>query len=194
MTGLDAGSLKTVKDWFRTKYGPNNAVLVLAGDVDAKAARPLVEKYFGDIARGPAVTPTAANVPTLKAKKEEVLHDRVATTRLYRMWAVPGLTDADTVPLDVAATVLGGLSSSRLDNKLVREEKIAVNVSASVQPFERVSLFEVTADVKPGVDPALVAKRLDAVIADFIAKGPTADEVQRVATREVSGRISGLES
>ena len=194
MADLDAASLETVKDWFRTKYGPNNAVLVLAGDVDAKAARPLVEKYFGDIARGPAVTPTAANVPTLKAKKEEILQDRVATTRLYRMWAVPGLTNADTVPLDVAATVLGGLSSSRLDNKLVREEKIAVNVSASVQPFERVSLFEVTADVKPGVDPLLVAKRLDAVIADFIAKGPTADEVQRVATREVSGRISGLES
>lgn len=194
MADLDAASLETVKDWFRTKYGPNNAILVLAGDVDAKAARPLVEKYFGDIARGPAVTPTAASVPTLKTKKEEALHDRVATTRLYRMWAVPGLTDADTVPLDVAATVLGGLSSSRLDNKLVREEKIAVNVSASVQPFERVSLFEVTADVKPGVDPALVARRLDAIIADFIAKGPTADEVQRVATREVSGRISGLES
>ena len=194
MADLDAASLETVKDWFRTKYGPNNAILVLAGDIDAKSARPLVEKYFGDIPRGPNVTPTAATVPTLKAKKEETLHDRVATTRLYRMWAVPGLTNADTVPLDVAATVLGGLSSSRLDNKLVREEKIAVNVSASVQPFERVSLFEVTADVKPGVDPALVARRLDAIIADFVANGPTADEVQRVATREVSGRISGLES
>jgi predicted Zn-dependent peptidase len=194
MADLDAASLETVKDWFRSKYGPNNAVLVLAGDIDAKAARPLVEKWFGDIPRGPEVTPAAASVPSLTAKKEETLHDRVATTRIYRLWTVPGLTDPDLVPLDVAASVLGGLSSSRLDNALVRKEKIAVNVSASVEPFERVSLFEVTADVKPGVDAALVAKRLDAVIANLLAEGPTADEVQRVATREVSGRISGLES
>jgi predicted Zn-dependent peptidase len=194
MADLDAASLETVKDWFRTKYGPNNAVLVLAGDIDLKTARPLVEKWFGDIPRGPEVTPAAATVPTLPARREETLHDRVATTRLYRMWAIPGLTDPDLVPLDVAASVLGGLSSSRLDNALVRGEKIAVNVSASVEPFERVSLFEVTADVKPGVDPALVSKRLDEVIAELIAKGPTADEVQRVATREVSNRIAGLES
>ena len=194
MADLDAASLEDVKDWFRAKYGPNNAVLVLAGDIDAETARPLVEKWFGDIPGGPEVTPAAASVPTLAAKKDETLHDRVATTRLYRLWAVPGLTDTDTVPLDVAATVLGGLSSSRLDNALVRKEKIAVNVTASVQPFERVGLFEVTADVKPGVNPALVGKRLDEIIAELIAEGPTADEVLRVATREVAGRISGLES
>jgi zinc protease len=194
MADLTGASLEDVKNWFRQNYGPNNAVLVLAGDVDVATARTLVEKYFGDIPRGPAVTPTAASVPTLAAAKTEVMHDRVATTRLYRMWAIPGLTDADTVPLDIAATVLGGLSSSRLDNALVRNEKIAVAVTAGVQPFERVSLFEVTADVKPGVDAALVSQRLDQIIADFIANGPTADEVQRVATREVSGRINGLES
>jgi zinc protease len=194
MADLTGASIEDVKNWFRSRYGPNNAVLVLAGDVDVPTARRLVEKYFGDIPRGPNVTIAAANVPTLPTAKTEVMHDRVATTRLYRMWAVPGLTDPDAVQLDVAASVLGGLSSSRLDNALVRNEKIAVGVSAGVQPFERVSLFEVTADVKPGVDAALVGKRLDEIIAEFIRTGPTADEVQRVATREVSGRISGLES
>jgi predicted Zn-dependent peptidase len=194
MADLTGASLEDVKNWFRQRYGPNNAVLVLAGDVDVPTARRLVEKYFGDIPRGPGVTPMAADVPTLPAPKSETMHDRVATTRLYRMWAVPGLTDEDTVPLDVAASVLGGLSSSRLDNALVRKEKIAVGVTAGIQPFERVSLFEVTADVKPGVDAALVAKRLDEIIADFVRNGPTADEVQRVATREVAGRIGGLES
>jgi zinc protease len=194
MSDLTGASLEDVKNWFRARYGPNNAVLVVAGDVTPAKARQLVDRYFGDIPRGPSVTPAAADVPTLKAAKSEVMHDRVATTRLYRMWAVPGLTGADTVPLDIAASVLGGLSSSRLDNALVRGEKIAVNVSAGVQAFERVSLFEVTADVKPGVDSAVVAARLDAVIADFVRNGPTADEVRRVATKEVAGRISGLES
>ncbi|HEX8666819.1 MAG TPA: pitrilysin family protein [Allosphingosinicella sp.] len=194
MADLSAASLEDVKNWFRQRYGPNNAVLVLAGDVDVPTARRLVQKYFGDIPRGPEVKPAEADIPTLPAPRSEVMHDRVATTRLYRWWVVPGLTGDDTVPLDIAANVLGGLSSSRLDNALVRQDKTAVNVTAGVQPFERVSLFEVTADVKPGVDPAVVAGRLDEIIGDLVRNGPTADEVQRVATREVASRINGLES
>ncbi|MDB5662557.1 MAG: putative Zn-dependent peptidase, partial [Sphingomonas bacterium] len=194
MADLDAASLDDVKDWFRSHYGPNNAVLVLAGDIDLATARRLVGKYFGDIKRGPEPRAIPAAVPTLTAPKSETLKDRVATTRIYRMWAVPGLVDAETVPLDVASTVLGGLSSSRLDNALVRDEKIAVAVTAGIQPFERVGMFEVTADVKPGADAALVARRLDAIIADLIKTGPTADEVRRVVTQEVARRIRGFES
>jgi zinc protease len=193
MADLDAATLEHVKQWFRDKYGPNNAVLVLAGDVSAAEARPLVEKYFGDIPRGPVNTPAAAAVPTLAAPKSEVMKDRVANTRIYRNWAVPGLTDPEFIPLDVGATVLGGLASSRLDNELVRKDQTAVSVSASVQPFQRVSLFEVQVNVKPGQDADAVAQRLDQIIADFIATGPTADEVQRVGMREVSNRIQGLE-
>ncbi|MDB5690700.1 MAG: hypothetical protein JWL91_2576 [Sphingomonas bacterium] len=194
MADLDAAGLDDVKQWFRDRYGPNNSVLVLAGDVDLATAKRLVTRYFGNIKRGPAVAPARAEVPTLAAPKYEVLKDAVATTRIHRLWAVPGLTDPDLVPLDMAASVLGGLSSSRLDNALVRGERVAVSVTAGVQAAERVSMFEVTADVRPGVDPKLVAQRLDAIIADLIKNGPTADEVQRVAMREVSGRIRGLES
>ncbi|MBU3077048.1 M16 family metallopeptidase [Sphingomonas quercus] len=193
MADLDAASLDTVKNWFRQRYGPNNAVLVLAGDIDVATARPLVERYFGDIPKGPDVAPAAASVPTLPARKELAMQDRVATTRLYRSWAVPGLNDADAVPLDVGATVLGGLASSRLDNILVRDEKLAVAVSADMAPLERVGLYSVVVDVRPGVDPQIVSKRLDQIIADFLAKGPTADEVQRVATRMVAARLGGLE-
>jgi zinc protease len=194
MADLDAASLADVKDWFRQKYGPNNAVLVLAGDIDLPTAQRLVTKYFGNIPRGPDVTPAAAAAPTLPAPKAETMKDHVATVRLYRNWVVPGLTDPELVPLDIFGSVLGGLASSRLDNALVKQEKVAVGVSASIQPFERVSLFEVTVDVKPGVDPAKVGARLDAIIVDLLRTGPTADEVQRVATKEVAGRIGGLES
>lgn len=193
MADLDAASLETVKDWFRSHYGPNNAVLVLAGDIDLPTAHRLAEKYFGDIPRGPQSIPAAASVPTLPAPKSEELHDQIATTRLYREWVVPGLTDPSYPALELGAQVLGGLSSSRLDNALVRGDKIAVSVTAQVQPFERISEFVVTADVKPGVDPNQVAARLDQVIADFVKNGPTADELQRAKTRLVAGRIRGLE-
>jgi predicted Zn-dependent peptidase len=194
MADLDAASLEDVKNWFRSHYGPNNAVLVLAGDIDAATAKPLVERYFGGIPRGPESVVPPADVPTLAAPKSEVMKDRVSTTRLYRMWAVPGLNDKDSVALDVTAGVLGGLSSSRLDNALVRREKLAVQVTANNETFAQTGLFTVHVDVKPGVDPALVSKRLDEIIAELIAKGPTADEVQRVATGSVSGTIAGLES
>ena len=194
MADLDAASLDDVKNWFRQHYGPNNAVLVLAGDIDVPTAKRLVEKYFGDIARGPQQGPINAPVPTPAKRVDEVMKDRVATTRIYRTWTVPGLNDADAVPLDIAATVLGGLSSSRLDNQLVRGDKSAVRVSTQLQQFAQLSFFEVQVDVAPGTDPAAEGRKLDALIADYIAKGPTADEVARAATRDVAGRTSALES
>ncbi|NNM76127.1 insulinase family protein [Sphingomonas sp. ID1715] len=194
MADLDAASLDDVRGWFRQHYGPNNAVLVLAGDIDVAEARPLVEKYFGDIPRGPQQGPIAVPVPTPAKRVDEVMKDRVATTRIYRTWTMPGLNDPDTVPLDIAATVLGGLSSSRLDNALVRGDKSAVRVSADLQQFAQLSFFEVQVDVAPGVDVAEEGRKLDRLIASFIAEGPSADEVLRAATRDVAGRTASLES
>jgi len=194
MSDLDAASLDDVKTWFRSHYGPNNAVLVLAGDVDAATAKAKVAKWFGDIPRGPETPRAAVTIPTLKAPVDQVMKDRVAQTRIYRNWVVPGLNDPDLIPLDLGMDILGGLASSRLDNALVRKDKTAVSVTAGVQQFEKMSLVEVTADVKPGVDAAKVAAELDRLIADYIRTGPTADEVQRAATRQVAGEISGLET
>ncbi len=193
MADLDAASLADVKQWFIDNYGPNNTVLVLAGDITPAEARPLVEKYFGAIDRGPVNAPAAADVPTLAAPRSIVMKDRVAATQIQRHWTVPGLLSPEMAALDVGGLVLGGLASSRLDQILVRDEKIAVGVTANYQPFHRVGQFEVTATVKPGVDPALVERRLDEIIAELIAKGPTEDEVHRATTREVAGRIRGLE-
>ena len=194
MGDLDKASLDVVKDWFRSHYGPNNAVLVLAGDVTPAEAQTLVEKYFGDIPAGPKSTPAAAAVPTLKAPVTKTFHDEVANTTIVRMWAVPGITARDTNALEMAASILGGLSSSRLDNALVRDKKTAVQVSADVQQYERVGEFTVEATVKPGVDPKLVGQQLDAVIAEFIKNGPTADELKRAKTSDIAGTIKALES
>ncbi|MDL2340530.1 MAG: pitrilysin family protein [Pseudomonadota bacterium] len=193
MADLDAASLADVKQWFRDKYGPNNAVLVIAGDTNAAEARPLVEKYFGPIARGPVNHPAMARVPHLGAAKLINLKDVVATTIITRNWAVPGLLAPQLAALDIGGSVLGGLASSRLDKALVRDEQVAVAVSAGIDPMQRAGIFTVQAYAKPGTDPALVAKRMDSVMAELIAKGPTDDEVQRAVMHEVAGRIRGLE-
>ncbi|HAF40361.1 MAG TPA: peptidase M16 [Sphingobium sp.] len=193
MADLNSASLADVQNWFKTHYGPNNAVLVLAGDIDVATAKAKVGKWFGNIPAGPAPQDVDATVPTLAKDAEVVMHDNVAATRLYRNWVVPGVNSAELQQLDLAMTVFGGLGSSRLDNALVRDEKVAVSVKASIQPFEKLSLAEITVDVKPGADPVAVGKRLDALLADYLANGPSADEVLRAATGQAAGTISGLE-
>ena len=193
MADLDRASLVDVASWFRTRYGPNNAVLVLAGDIDPATARPLVEKYFGSIPRGPVNNPAQAVVPTLAAPRSLVLKDRVATTTVSRYWAVPGLLDPDLVALSVGGSALGGLASSRFDKILVKDEQLAVSASAGMYPMQRVGIFFVQASVKPGVDPAKVEARMDQLVAQMIAEGPTPDEVERAALSTVGSRIRELE-
>ena len=190
---LSAASLDYMKTWFTDHYGPNNAVLVLAGDINAAQAKPLVEKWFGKIKRGKDVAPVNAPVPTLEKDIKIVMKDKVPTTRIYRNWVVPGLADPDTNSLFVGLSALGGLSSSRLDNILVRQEQTAVGASAYLIPFVHGSLVNIQVDVKPGADADAVAKRLDQILADYIKTGPTAEEVQRVAARNIAAQIDGLE-
>ncbi|WP_338447461.1 pitrilysin family protein [Pelagerythrobacter marensis] len=193
MDDLSGATLEDVKNWFRDHYGPNNAVLVLAGDIDTATAREKVTKWFGAIPAGPAIEPVSAPVPTLPEPKAKTIYDRIASPRIYRMWAVPGLDNPEYLPLSMGATVLGGLASSRLDNALVREKQLAVRVAASAQIFEQAGQFVVYADARPGVDRDELAAALDEEIARFLAEGPTADELQRATTTYAAGQIRGLE-
>jgi zinc protease len=120
--------------------------------------------------------------------------DQIATTRIFRMWTIPGWASEDAAALQIMGSVLGGLNSSRLDNALVRGEQIAVSVSAGAQAFEDMGVFTISAEVKPGVDPALVGRRVDEITAQLLAEGPTADEVRRSVMSGLSGQLSGLES
>jgi len=193
MADLDAASLGDVRQWFSDHYGPNNAVLALAGDIDAETARPLVEKWFGDIARGPEVRQVEAGPVTLPAPARREMTDQVPVLRLSRNWSGPGLNDPDAVALQVGLHILGGLASSRLDTALVRGEQLAVSVSAGAHPFEQVSFLSASMDVKPGVERARAEARFDQLIAQYVAEGPTEDELRRAATSILSGQIGQLE-
>ena len=193
MADLNAASIGDVRAWFTDHYAPNNVVLVLAGDIDAATARPMVERWFGDIPRGPEVARVAIEPPTLTAPVRETMTDQVPVTRIYRAWSGPALTDRDATALALGLHVLGGLDSSRLDNVLVRGEQLAVAVTASAQQHEQISFLQATMDVKPGVDAAVAERRFDEVIAELVANGPTADELQRAATQTVSAEIGALE-
>ena len=193
MADLDAASMEDVRNWFRDKYGPNNATLVLAGDISPAEARPMVEKYFGAIERGPVNDPAMAPVTQLTQDVRTVMKDQVAATDISKYWSVPGILDEELTALTVGASILGGLSSSRLDQALVRDEKLAVGVSGGNFAFQRVGILNVGATARPDVDAARVEQRLNELIAEFIRTGPTEDEVRRAATNTVAQTIRGLE-
>ncbi|MEJ2458271.1 MAG: pitrilysin family protein, partial [Novosphingobium sp.] len=193
MADLDAATLTDVRQWFTEHYGPNNVVLVLSGDIDAAAARAKVEKWFGDIPRGPDVAPVKAGPVTLPAPVSRDITDQVPVLRLTRNWTAPGLNDPDTPALNVGMYILGGLASSRLDNQLVRGQELAVSTTAYDQIFQQLSFLTMAMDVKPGVERAVAEQAFDTVLADYLRDGPTKDEVRRAVTSLLSGEIGGLE-
>jgi len=193
MADLEAASISDVRKWFTDNYAPNNVVLVLAGDIDAATARPMVERWFGDIPRGPEVVQPEAGPVTLAAPLREEMTDQVPVTRIQRAWTGPEWTHADAVPLQVGMHVLGGLASSRLDTVLVREEQLAVRVSAYALQHEQLSMLVAEMDVKPGVETSVAEARFGEVIDGLLAEGPTADEITRAATEMVSQEIGALE-
>lgn len=146
---LNAASLEDVKTWFQTYYGAANAVIALAGDIDAATARPLMEKYFGDIDAGPPLSRREEWVPTRQESTHEIMYDRVPQSRVYRYWAIPGRVTRDGAMLQLAARLLGGSKTSVLYQALVEREKLATNVSASVETHQLASMFDITVTLMP---------------------------------------------
>ncbi len=193
MADLDAASLEDVKTWFRTWYGPNNAVLVLAGDIDLATAKTKVTRYFGDIPASASVAKMPAQIPLRKERTRATLPDRVPQPRIYRAWNVTQTGTDDATRLELIANILGGGKSSRLSRRLVHEEKLADNVSAFAFTQEIAGNFVLIADIKPDADLAKVEKILDEEVARLLADGPSADEVETARTVIKAGFLRGIE-
>jgi zinc protease len=193
MEDLDAAKLDDVKQWFQTYYGAANAVVVLAGDIDAGTAREKVARYFGDIPSGPPVARQDVWIAKRSGSQRGVMQDRVPQTRLYKVWNVPQWGSAEGDYLTLAASVLSTGKSSRLYKRLVYDEQSATDVDASLDLREIGGLLSIEAGVRPGVDPAKVERALDQELARFLAGGPTAAELARAKSLARAGFIRGVE-
>jgi len=193
MDDLNAASLDDVKTWFRSWYGPNNAVLVLAGDIDAKTARAQATRYFGDIPASASVPKMPPWIPERSESTRASLPDRVPQPRIYRAWNVAQTGSDDATRLDLVAQILGGGKSSRLSRRLVHAEKRVDDVSAFAYINELSGNFILIATVKQGGDVAQVEKILDEEVARFIKEGPSADELEQARTVIKAGFVRGVE-
>ena len=182
MEDLDAASLEDVAAFFRTYYAPNNAVLAVVGDVDAAQVRAWVERYFGSIPPNRAI-PALGDMslpPIIGAEEREVVEDRVPLPRHFFGYRAPVLGDRRFDALEVAGQILAGGKGSRLYRRLVRDEKIAQDVSFfSLGLIGGASIAAGQATVRPGVDPKVVERAFEEEL-DRIGREPvTADELAR---------------
>ena len=193
MEDLDAASLDDVHEWFRTYYGPNNAVIVIAGDIRAEDALEKVTHYFGDIPPGPPIAKYDSWPVKMDGDKREILQDRVPQARLYKVWGAPHYISEDTELLQLADGVLGGGKNSRLFERLVYTDQVATDVSSSLLAVEIGGLYLLQASAQPGASLDDLERAMDEELERFLAEGPTAEELERVRTEFRSGFIRGVE-
>ena len=196
MADLSAASLEDVSQFFRTYYSPNNAVLVIAGDLDVAQARRLVRKHFAAIARGPA--PPALRETRLPPKlgrsiREVVPDSNAPAPAVYTAFRVPSLRDSLWAAIPLLASVLADGKSSRLYNSLVRERQLATSVFAFAwQLLEGADVLVVGAVGRPGVDPTRLESALLGMI-DSARTGISQSELHRVRAGRRFRFVDGLQ-
>ena len=193
MADLSAASLDDVKDFFRSYYTPNNAVLVIAGDIDPVATRRQVERWFGGVPRGPEVKRPSLAPFALAADVHGTLEDRVQVPRLYDSWHTQKAFAPDDAALTAAAQVLAGGKASRLYQRLVYELEIASDVYAYQDGGRLDGEFRVVATARPGHGLDELQRVVTAEIARLAADGPSARELERVVNGVEARALDGMQ-
>jgi zinc protease len=191
---LKAAQVPDVAGFFKTYYVPNNATMVIAGDVKVADVKRLVEKYFSWIPKQaePARPQYKAPAPLTKEVVIKTTDD-VQVPRVYLAWRGPAGFTPEEPALDALAAILGDGKSSRLYKRLVYDEKIAQDISAGFSGEQIGGSFEITATAKPGVDPQRLIKEISEEVAKISATAPDAKELERAQNSQEASFLNGLE-
>ncbi|OPZ55368.1 MAG: Peptidase M16 inactive domain protein [bacterium ADurb.BinA028] len=197
MEDLEAATLDDVHAFFATHYGPNNTVLTLVGDISPEDGFAAVEKYFGPLPPS-AVARTEGSMPPLAPLTGPVRLERsepVPNDRLYLAFRLPADATPEFHAVGLAMDAIGGLSSSRLVEHLVRQERLVTGLTAHPLGFAGgVSLGLISADISAGVDPADVERAICAELERFAETGPTDIEMESAVAETERAWLSALAS
>jgi zinc protease len=193
MEDLTAASYEDVVDFFKKWYGPGNASVVVAGDVDARKVRAMAERWFGGIPATAPVEPLAPRPVVLAEEKRLLAEDRVELPRLYLAWHTPPYLSPSDGALEGLASILASGKNSRLYKRLVYELQVAQDVSAFQQAGALGSSFVVIATARAGHGLEEIRRLIDEEIATIKAEPPSEREVQRFQNQAETDVLSRLE-
>ncbi|MCS6936564.1 MAG: insulinase family protein [Candidatus Bipolaricaulota bacterium] len=194
MEDLDSITLEDLQNFYKTYYAPNNAVLVVAGDVEANRVLELVKKYFGAIPKGPTPPAVTVTLPPQTEMREESLQLAVQLPVIVGGYALPGIGHADQPALEVAGLVLSGGQSARLYKSLVREQQISVGAGGFPLVFKDLGTMLIYAFFTPDKDPAQVKEALLKEIERLVNEPIDEKELQKAKNQLTAQYIFGLDS
>jgi zinc protease len=175
---LKRAKVDEAHEFFRRYYHPANASIALAGDFESESTLELVRSYFEGIPAGPDVAPVSRTV-SLESDRRIVLEDRVELPRLYLAWLTPAMFADGDAELDLATDLLAHAKTSRLYRRLVYEDRIATDVSASQSSREMSSFVQMSATAAPGHTLTELHAAITEEIAKLSDEGPTDVEIER---------------
>jgi zinc protease len=180
--------------WYERWYAPNNATMVVTGDVDAQQVRKLAEKYFGNIPVKTLPKTKPQNEPTQHGERRVVIKAPAENPYVVLAYKVPTLRDIDkdddVHALDVLAAVLDGYDNARLAATLVRTDRVANSAGASYESISRgPSLFTLDGVPAQGTSIEQLERRLRGEITRIAKEGVSAAELKRVKTQLIASQI-----
>ena len=196
MDDLNAASVEDVKEFFRTWYAPNNAVLVVVGDMEPDRVREWVSRYFDGIPPNPDIPEIGdlALPPTLGEEHRETVMDKVPLPRIYFGYRAPVFGDRRLDALDVASQILAGGKGSRLHRRLVRDERIAQDVALFTLGFTGgASVTAGWATVRPGIEVARVEAAFEEELERLIREPVSDDELGRAKALVEADELGALQ-
>lgn len=196
---IEAYTREDSLDFYKTWYAPNNAILLVAGDIDAEELKPLAEKYYGGIPAREIPERVRVQEPPQDAARSVTLKDpRVRQPSWLRSYLAPSYTSGETehaYPLTVLADILGGTATSRLYRALVIDQQIATSAGSYYRGSALdLATFRIYASPKPGVDMAALEAAVDAELKRLIDEPITEDEVARATKRLVAEAVYARDS
>lgn len=188
---IEEASMDLVKSFFKTYYVPNNATLVIGGDITVDDAFRLAEKWFGDIPRGNEIVRNITVEPKQNEARSLLCEEDVPADAFYKAYQMPGRDSPDYHSVDLLSDVLGRGKSSRLYKTLVDDEKIFSEISAYVTGSFDPGLLVISGKLNKGAE----FEKADAVIKDLITtlqdEGPAIDELEKVKNQALSSHSFG---
>ncbi|MEP6645652.1 MAG: pitrilysin family protein, partial [Saprospiraceae bacterium] len=193
MDDLNAASLNDVKEWFRTYYGPNNAIVAIVGDVNTDEVVEKVKKYFGPIPSSPPIAKHSEWIAKMTGTHVQTAQDRVPQARLQKTWNVPAWGTKDITYLELLSSVLTNGVSSRLYKRLVYDDQLCTDVFSFNNGAEIGQQFFIGADAKPGVSLGKVDTVINEELNKIFSSGISTTELELAKTNYFSSFLKGME-
>lgn len=183
---IENATMDDVKDFFFTHYIPNNAILVVAGNVTHEQVKGLAEKWFGPIPVGIEKPRQLAREPLQTAKRTLTVNAKVPAHSLYKSYHMQGRFNNDFYVAELLSDILSRGQSSRLYNQLVKEKKFFTSISSFTMGSIDPGMFVISGRLSPGITPEVGEEELEKVIQTLLKEGLKPGELQKVKNQSLT--------